>query len=185
MCIRDRLQEAGLPHDVLQIVTGSGEVVGGAISQKCDYLMFTGSTQTGKILGKTVGERLVGYSAELGGKNPMIIAPDADIEKHIDTIATACFSNSGQLCVSIERIYVPESIYDEFLRAFQRATESIVLGKGLNWGYTMGSLIGPEQLDRVQGLVDDARAKGATVLTGGKPRPDIGPVSYTHPSPRD
>ena len=95
------LQEAGLPHDVLQIVTGSGEVVGGAISQKCDYLMFTGSTQTGKILGKTVGERLVGYSAELGGKNPMIIAPDADIEKHIDTIATACFSNSGQLCVSV------------------------------------------------------------------------------------
>lgn len=172
------LQEAGLPHDVLQIVTGSGEVVGGAISQKCDYLMFTGSTQTGKILGKTVGERLVGYSAELGGKNPMIIAPDADIEKHIDTIATACFSNSGQLCVSIERIYVPESIYDEFLRAFQRATESIVLGKGLNWGYTMGSLIGPEQLDRVQGLVDDARAKGATVLTGGKPRPDIGPYHF-------
>ena len=140
--------------------------------------MFTGSTKTGKILGTTVGERLVGYSAELGGKNPMIIAPDADIDKHIDTIATACFSNSGQLCVSIERIYVPDAIFDQFINAFRRATESIKLGSGLNWDYTMGSLIGQNQLDVVQHFVDDAVDKGATVITGGKPRPDIGPYHF-------
>ncbi|UQZ28820.1 succinic semialdehyde dehydrogenase [Corynebacterium accolens] len=172
------LKEAGLPKDLLQIVTGSGRVVGSAIAERCDYLMFTGSTKTGKILGTTVGERLVGYSAELGGKNPMIIAPDADIDKHIDTIATACFSNSGQLCVSIERIYVPEAIFDQFITAFRRATESIKLGSGLNWDYTMGSLISQDQLDVVQHFVDDAVNKGATVITGGKPRPDIGPSHF-------
>ena len=143
------LLNAGLPHDVFQIVTGTGREVGQAIAERCDYLMFTGSTQTGKILGEVVGIRLVGYSAELGGKNPMVIAPDADIDEHIDTIATACFSNSGQLCVSIERIYVPDEIFDTFLSKFKAATERITLGTGLNWNYQMGSLINQEQLDRV------------------------------------
>ena len=172
------LTNAGLPHDVFQIVTGSGKVVGQAIAQQCDYLMFTGSTATGKLLGKVVGERLVGYSAELGGKNPMIIAPDADIEAHIDTIATACFSNSGQLCVSIERIYVPDEVFDRFIGAFSEATKRIKLGSGLNWNYQMGSLINQNQLDTVQRFVDDAVAKGATVVSGGKPRPDLGPFFF-------
>ena len=172
------LTNAGLPHDVFQIVTGSGKVVGQAIAQQCDYLMFTGSTATGKLLGKVVGERLVGYSAELGGKNPMIIAPDADIEAHIDTIATACFSNSGQLCVSIERIYVPDEVFDRFIGAFSEATKRIKLGSGLNWNYQMGSLINQNQLDTVQRFVDDAVAKGATVVSGGTPRPDLGPFFF-------
>lgn len=172
------LIEAGLPRDLFQIVTGSGKVVGQAITAQCDYLMFTGSTATGKILGETVGERLVGFSAELGGKNPMLIAPDADVEKHADTIATACFSNSGQLCVSVERIYVADSIFDRFITAFRKATESITLGTGLNWDYEMGSLINQDQLDRVQAFVDDAVAKGATVVTGGNARPDIGPYHF-------
>ena len=172
------LTNAGLPHDVFQIVTGSGKEVGQAIAQQCDYLMFTGSTATGKLLGKVVGERLVGYSAELGGKNPMIIAPDADIEAHIDTIATACFSNSGQLCVSIERIYVPDEVFDRFIGAFSEATKRIKLGSGLNWNYQMGSLINQNQLDTVQRFVDDAVAKGATVVSGGKPRPDLGPFFF-------
>ncbi|AQQ15485.1 Putative succinate-semialdehyde dehydrogenase [NADP(+)] 2 [Corynebacterium glaucum] len=172
------LLNAGLPHDLFQIVTGSGEVVGQAIAERCDYLMFTGSTKTGKLLGKIVGERLVGYSAELGGKNPMVIAPDADIARHIDTITTACFSNSGQLCVSIERIYVHKDIYDEFLTAFTAATEKLTLGSGLNWDYNVGSLINQDQLDRVTAFVDDAVVKGATVITGGIARPDVGPFHF-------
>lgn len=172
------LLNAGLPHDVFQIVTGTGRVVGQAIAERCDYLMFTGSTKTGKHLGKVVGERLVGYSAELGGKNPMLVAADADIEKHIDTIATACFSNSGQLCVSIERIYVADEVFDRFISAFRDATERIKLGTGLNWNYQMGSLINQDQLDTVQRFVDDAVSKGATVVTGGKPRPDLGPFFF-------
>lgn len=172
------LLNAGLPHNLFQIVTGSGTVVGQAIAQRCDYLMFTGSTATGKLLGKVVGERLVGYSAELGGKNPMIISPDADVAKHADTIATACFSNSGQLCVSIERIYAHTEIYDEFLHAFKAATEKLTLGTGLNWNYSMGSLINQDQLDRVTAFLEDAVAKGATVVTGGKARPDVGPYHF-------
>lgn len=172
------LVNAGMPRDLFQVVTGTGEVVGQAIAQRCDYLMFTGSTATGRLLGKTMGERLVGYSAELGGKNAMIVAPDADITKHAQTIATSCFSNSGQLCVSIERIYVHAGVYEEFLVALKAATEAIVLGKGLNWDYEMGSLISQKQLERVQAYVDDAVAKGATVLTGGKARPDIGPYHF-------
>ena len=108
----------------------------------------------------------------------MIIAPDADIEAHIDTIATACFSNSGQLCVSIERIYVPDEVFDRFIGAFSEATKRIKLGSGLNWNYQMGSLINQNQLDTVQRFVDDAVAKGATVVSGGTPRPDLGPFFF-------
>ena len=100
------LFDAGLPRDLVQLVTGSGRVVGSAIADQCDFLMFTGSTATGKVLGEQVGRRLIGYSAELGGKNPLIIANDADVNYAARGAIDACFSNSGQLCVSIERIYV-------------------------------------------------------------------------------
>ena len=178
LVVKQLLVDAGLPEDIFQVVTGSGTVVGGAIAERCDYLMFTGSTATGKKLGRTAGERLIGYSAELGGKNAMIVAPDADVQKHARTMAIACFSNAGQLCVSIERIYVHTDIYDDFLHAFTHSTESLTLGKGLNWDYDMGSLIDDTQLKRVQTYVDDAVAKGARVVTGGTPRPDVGPLHF-------
>lgn len=172
------LLEAGLPEDVLQVAPGSGRVVGTAIAQRCDYLMFTGSTATGKILGEICGRRLIGYSAELGGKNPMIVARDANIEKFLDSAVLGCLANSGQLCVSIERIYVEDAIYEEFTEAFVRRVGEVKLGAGFDWSVGMGSLASRQQLDTVHEYVEDARSRGATVRTGGTARPDLGPYFY-------
>lgn len=172
------LYEAGLPRDLFQVVTGPGRVVGSAIAERCDYLMFTGSTETGRVLGRTAGERLIGYSAELGGKNPMVVSHDVNIDIVAREAPNACFSNSGQLCVSIERIYVEADVYEAFTARFVDAVKKMRLGAGFDWNIDMGSLINQAQLDRVSEFVEDALAKGATLLTGGKARPDLGPYFY-------
>lgn len=168
------LEEAGLPGYVFQVVTGSGEVVGQTIAQECDYLMFTGSTATGRELAKTAGERLIDFSAELGGKNPLIIAADADLERAVRGAVAACFTNSGQLCISIERIYVHRELADEFTARFVAAVKRLRIGASHEWTIEMGSLVSPDHLKKVQSLVDDAVAKGAQVLTGGGPLPELG-----------
>ncbi|AGP31228.1 succinic semialdehyde dehydrogenase [Corynebacterium terpenotabidum] len=172
------LFEAGMPRNVVQLVTGPGRVVGNAIAESCDYLMFTGSTATGKRLGEIAGRRLIGFSAELGGKNPLIVTENAKVDKIVDGVVTGCFANSGQLCVSIERIYAHENVYDEFVTAFAKATSDMTLGAGYDWKYTMGSLAGAAQLATVEKYVDDAKDKGAKVVAGGKARPDLGPYFY-------
>ncbi len=172
------LFEAGLPRDLAQIVTGPGRVVGTAIAERCDYLMFTGSTKTGKILGETAGKRLIGYSAELGGKNPLLVAADANVDHSARDAIEACFSNSGQLCVSIERMYVARDVYEEFVSAFTNRVKAMTIGPGFDWNVHMGSLISQDQLRTVQRFVDDAVSKGATVVAGGKHRPDLGPYFY-------
>ncbi|QGU06089.1 Putative succinate-semialdehyde dehydrogenase [NADP(+)] 2 [Corynebacterium occultum] len=172
------LAEAGLPQDVFQVVTGTAEEVGQQIVAECDYLMFTGSTKTGRLLASQAGERLIDFSAELGGKNPLIIAADADLNKVVPGAITACFSNSGQLCISIERIYVHRNLAAEFSARFQAATKVLRVGAGREWTVEMGSLISEEQLARVQSFVDDAVARGATILSGGHALPELGPCFF-------
>lgn len=172
------LMEAGLPAFVFQVITGAGSVVGQTIVEECDYLMFTGSTKTGRLLAKQAGERLIGFSAELGGKNPLIIAADADLDKTVRGAVNACFANSGQLCISIERIYVHRTLAEEFTARFKAATSALKLGAGHAWTVEMGSLISPEHLARVQELIDDAVAKGAKILTGGHALPELGPCFF-------
>lgn len=173
------LEEAGLPRDVMQVLTGRGAVTGQAVAQECDYLMFTGSTAVGRRLGATAGERLIGFSAELGGKNPLIVAPDADVARAARGAVTACFSNSGQLCISIERIYVHRAVADAFLTAFIAETGAMRIGGGREWTVDMGSLISVEHKDRVASLVRDAVSRGATVLAGGRELTDLGPAFYS------
>lgn len=172
------LYEAGMPRDVVQLVTGPGRIVGNSIAEQCDYLMFTGSTATGRALGEIAGRRLIGYSAELGGKNPAIVTRDANVDKVIPEVLTGCFSNSGQLCVSIERIYVHKDRYDQFVQKFGKATKDMKLGVGHDWKVQMGSLINAGQMATVEKFVDDAVDKGATLVAGGKARPDLGPYFY-------
>lgn len=172
------LFEAGMPRNVVQLVTGPGRVVGNAIAETCDYLMFTGSTATGKTLGEIAGRRLIGYSAELGGKNPLIVTENADVDKIVDGVVTGCFANSGQLCVSIERIYAHANVYDEFVEKFGKATSGLKLGAGFDWSNGMGSLAGASQIATVEKYVDDAKDKGAKVVAGGRARPDLGPYFY-------
>ncbi|TDW16982.1 succinic semialdehyde dehydrogenase [Kribbella kalugense] len=172
------LYEAGLPRDAWLAVNGDGPTVGGALIQNADYICFTGSTRTGRLVAKQCGERLIGCSLELGGKNPMLVLRDADINRAAEGAIRACFANAGQLCVSMERLYVADQVYDAFVTAFVDRVKKIRLSAGTGWDVDMGSLISKAQLETVTRHVEDARSQGATVLAGGKPRPDIGPLFY-------
>ncbi|MGX6510129.1 succinic semialdehyde dehydrogenase [Rhodococcus sp. SJ-2] len=178
LAVADLLYEAGLPRDVFAVVPGPGSVVGTALVENTDYLMFTGSSQTGRLLAEQAGRRLIGFSAELGGKNPMIVTEGANLREVTEAAMRACFSNSGQLCISIERIYVERSIAPEFLRMFGDRVRKVALGASYDFGTEMGSLINEDQVKTVSGHVDDATSKGATVVAGGKARPDLGPLFY-------
>jgi succinate-semialdehyde dehydrogenase/glutarate-semialdehyde dehydrogenase len=172
------LYRAGLPQALYAIVPGPGSVVGTAIVEHCDYLMFTGSSATGSHLAEQCGRRLIGFSAELGGKNPMIVTRGANLGKAATTAVRACFSNAGQLCISIERIYVDQSVAAEFADKFGEAVRAMKLGTAYDFSADMGSLISDGQLKNVSDHVEDAKAKGAKVIAGGKARPDIGPLFY-------
>ncbi|MEU3756017.1 succinic semialdehyde dehydrogenase [Streptomyces olivoreticuli] len=175
---RELLIEAGLPAPVWQIVLGEGPVVGPAVVAHADYVSFTGSTRTGREVAEGAAARLVGCSLELGGKNAMLVLHDADVEKAAAGAVRGCFSSAGQLCISIERLYVHESVADAFVERFVARTRAMRLGTGLAYGADMGSLVSGRQLETVTRHVEEAVAKGATVLTGGRPRPDIGPLFY-------
>ncbi len=172
------LEEAGLPADLWQVVAGAGRELGTPIINNADYLGFTGSTATGKLIAAQCAERLIGCSLELGGKNPIVVLADADIERAAEGAVRGAFSNSGQLCVSMERVFVADQVYDRFVDRFVARTQAMSLGASLDWGLDMGSLISQTQLDAVVAHVDDAVAKGATVLAGGRARPDLGPFVY-------
>ena len=169
-------EEAGLPQDVLQVVLGHGEPTGQAVVDLADYVSFTGSTGTGRRVAAATGKRLVGVSLELGGKNTMYVAADADLRRAASGAVRACFSSAGQLCISAERLVVHADVYDEFVPRFVEQVSRMRLSTGLHWGADMGSLVSPEQKAKVLGHIDDAVSKGARVLTGGHERPDVGPL---------
>ncbi|MFI9775864.1 succinic semialdehyde dehydrogenase [Streptomyces sp. NPDC051956] len=175
---RDLLIEAGLPAEVFQVVLGEGPVVGPELVKHADYVSFTGSTRTGREVAQGAAARLVGVSLELGGKNAMLVLADADIDKAAAGAVRACFSSAGQLCISIERLYVHESIADAFVERFATRTKAMRLGKSLAYGADMGSLVGERQLETVTRHVDEAVAKGAKLVAGGVARPDIGPYFF-------
>jgi succinate-semialdehyde dehydrogenase/glutarate-semialdehyde dehydrogenase len=172
------LHDAGLPRELFQVVTGAGRVLGTPMIEQVDFLMFTGSVATGRIIAEQCGRRLIGFSAELGGKNPMIVLSDADIGNTVEGAVRACFSNSGQLCISVERMYIEDGIYDRFVPAFVERVKKMRLAAGLRWDVEMGSLVSQDQLDVVVRHVDDAVSNGAKVLAGGRARPDLGPLFY-------
>ncbi|WP_051107882.1 succinic semialdehyde dehydrogenase [Actinomadura atramentaria] len=176
--VLDLLVDLGLPRDLWQIVLGEPSVVGDPLIDNADYVSFTGSTRGGKAIAAKVAPRLINYSLELGGKNPMIVLPDADVERSAKGALRACFTNAGQLCISIERMYVHEDIYDRFVPRFAELAGKMQLGTGLDFTADMGSLTSRRQLDAVTAHVEQAVKEGATVLAGGKARPDVGPLFY-------
>lgn len=174
----DLLRRAGLPADVFPVVTGEGTVVGPAIAERVDYVMFTGSGRTGRLVARQAAERLIGCSLELGGKNPMIVLSDADLKKAVDGAVRACFSAAGQICVSVERMLVHETVWDSFISRFVERTKALRLGAALDFSVEMGSLASERQMKAVEDHVSDALAQGAKVLAGGRRRPDLGPLFY-------
>jgi succinate-semialdehyde dehydrogenase/glutarate-semialdehyde dehydrogenase len=172
------LEEAGMPAGLVQVVTGSGSQLGTPIIEQSDYLMFTGSTAVGRTVAAQAAERLIDFSMELGGKNALLVLDDAHVGKAVTGAVRACFSNAGQLCISIERIYVPTTLWDDFSARFAEAATAMKLSATLDYSADMGSLISEKQLKTVTHHVDDAVGKGASVLAGGRARPDIGPHFY-------
>ncbi|MEW5807923.1 succinic semialdehyde dehydrogenase [Mycolicibacterium litorale] len=172
------LERSGFPRGLVQVVVGPGSVVGAALIDAVDYVCFTGSTRAGRIVGAQAGGRLIGCSLELGGKNPMIVCHDADVDAAVEGAIKACFTNSGQLCLSIERIYVDRGIFDRFVAQLVEHTRRLRLGQSYGYDIDMGPLTSAEQLKTVIAQVEDAVTKGAQVRFGGRTRGDLGPLFY-------
>jgi succinate-semialdehyde dehydrogenase/glutarate-semialdehyde dehydrogenase len=176
--MRDRLVECGLPAGLLQVVTGPGSVLGDALVDHADFVMFTGSASVGRRVAERAAHRLIPFNMELGSKNAVIILPDANLRHAAQIVVEGTFNNCGQVCINYERLYVHASIYDAFLDEVLRQTRALRLGCEPTFGTDVGSLIGEEQLRTVEAHVADAVQKGAQVLIGGRRRPDLGPYFY-------
>jgi len=164
------MQQAGIPAGVINIVTGSGRVVGAAIAESLlvDKLSFTGSTHTGKNLLDSSKGNLKKLTLELGGKSPVIVLEDCDLEKTVAGVAAGIFSGAGQVCVAGSRAYVARSIYPEFLEKLKHHAQNIKVGEGFSPDSQMGPLISETQLSSVLSFVRGAVKEGAVVATGGE-----------------
>jgi acyl-CoA reductase-like NAD-dependent aldehyde dehydrogenase len=177
--IRAWKEDVGAP-DVLDVVNGTGET-GGALVDECDFIGFTGSERTGKIVMKRAADTLTPVSLELGGKDPMIVTRDADLDRAANAAAFGGLLNAGQICLSVERVYVEEPVYDEFLGKVQQNIERLRQGDdGRTYTAELGAMTSPAQLEIVSDHVEDARNAGARILTGGK-RKD-GPGDWYEPT---
>jgi len=172
------LADAGLPPGLFSVVVGEGPVVGTALVGAVDHVCFTGSTPTGKVVAQQAAARLVGASLELGGKNTLYVADDADLDRAAEAAVRDCFSSAGQLCVSMERLVLHDAVADAFLERFLPRVRRLRMGTALDFSTDLGCLVSAEQLARTREHVTDALARGARVLAGGHARPDIGPLFH-------
>lgn len=170
------LMEAGVPAGVLNVVTGYGERAGAALAahNDVDKISFTGSTATGRRIIDAAKGNLKKLSLELGGKSPVVILDDADLDLAIPGAANAIFFNAGQVCVAGTRVYAQRKVFDQVVDGLSAAASAMTLGHGLDPATQMGPLVSRKQLDAVCGYVDRARSAGATVLTGGEAVHDRG-----------
>ena len=177
--VRGWKEEVGGP-DVLDFVNGTGDT-GGALVDEVDFLHFTGSDRTGRIVMKRAADTLTPVSLELGGKDPAIVLRDADLERAANATAYGGFVNTGQVCMSIERIYVEEPVYDEFVAKLSDKVRALRQGAdGRSYSAEQGAMTTPAQIEIVSDHVEDARKKGARILTGGR-RKD-GPGDWYEPT---
>ncbi|WP_205695814.1 aldehyde dehydrogenase family protein [Conexibacter sp. SYSU D00693] len=165
--LEEGLKECGIPEGVFQIATGRG-ATGAALIDHVDMIMFTGSTATGKKVMAKAAETLTPVSLELGGKDPMIVLSDADVERAANSAVYWGMFNAGQTCISLERLYVEEPIYDEFVSKVVEKARALRQGFGESGSADVGSMTFPPQVDIVERHVEDAKAKGAKVLVGGE-----------------
>src|SRR6202020_1087552 len=138
-------------------------------------IIFTGSVETGRHVAEACGKRLIPTTMELGGKDAMIVLADADLDVAASGAVWGSFTNCGQVCLSVERIFVEQSVSEKFAELCVEKTKKLRLGPGSDPATDVGPLIRPQHVERMTTLMDDAVALGAKVLCGGKPRPDLGP----------
>ncbi|MEX1019613.1 MAG: NAD-dependent succinate-semialdehyde dehydrogenase [Litorilinea sp.] len=170
MLLFECLHDAGFPPGVVNLVTGSASQLTPAMMEHpaMRKLSFTGSTEVGKQLMEQAGARITKLSLELGGHAPLLVFPDVDLQKAAEQTVSGKFRNAGQSCIAPTRIYVHEDIFDDFADAIVAEVEKMKVGNGLDEGVIMGPLFDQSQLDNTIEFMDDAIAKGAKVLTGGK-----------------
>jgi acyl-CoA reductase-like NAD-dependent aldehyde dehydrogenase len=171
------MRKAGIPQDVIQVLTGDGST-GAALVDYVDYISFTGSTATGRKIAMRAAERFIPCSLELGGKDPLIVLKDADIDLAAAGTLVGALENAGQVCVSVERVYVEDAVYDSFIERIRHYASQLKLGAEDGIDIHVGSLTNERELLRCEAQVADAVAKGAQVIHGGKRRPDLGPLFY-------
>src|ERR1700742_3669693 len=170
----EMMRECGLPEDVFQVATGDGST-GAALIGQVDCVMFRGWSRTGKAVMRAAADALVPCYLELGGKDPMIVCADADLERAANAATFYSMNNGGQVCISVERCYVEEPIYEEFVARVTDKVRALRQGEPTGVGTVdVGAGVFPPQLDIVDEHVRDAVAKGAKVLTGGHPHSDRG-----------
>jgi aldehyde dehydrogenase (NAD+) len=164
------IQEAGFPEGVVNVLPGYGESAGAALAAHpgIDKVAFTGSTEVGKLIAKAAAENLTKVSLELGGKAPNIVFADSDLEQAVAGAMMGIFYNQGQVCCAGSRLFVEESVKDEFLGKLTERAERIAVGDPMNKSTQMGPQVSQEQLNRIKGYVDIARDEGAKVVTGGQ-----------------
>src|SRR5436190_16370788 len=177
--VRAWKEEIGGP-DVLEVVNGVGET-GGALVDEVDFVQFTGSDRTGKVVMKRAADTLTPVSLELGGKDPLIVLADADLDRAVNATTTGALANTGQICMAIERVYVEEPVYDEYVERLTQAVGRVRQGDdGRSFKADVGAMTTPAQAEVVADHVEDARGKGARVLTGGNRRD--GPGDWYEPT---
>lgn len=174
------LEEAGLPKDVLQIVTGYGSPTGEALVDHVDYIMFTGSTAVGKKIAVQAATRLIPFCLELGGNNAMIVLKDADVDKAAACAVRSGLENAGQMCITNSRILVEAPIYEPFVAAMEKWRKKVKVGFGAPGDFKvhMGSLTNRREFDRAQAHIQDAVKNGARVVGGGNPLTALGPLFF-------
>ncbi len=172
------LREAGVPDDVFQIVIGEGPVGAALVEAPIDKVIFTGSVATGRRVAELAGKRLLPVVLELGGKDPMIVFNDVDVDVVSSGAVWGAFMNAGQTCLSVERCYVQRGVYEEFVKACVEKTAKLRVGRGDDPATEVGPMISERQLRIIETQVEEARAAGASVLVGGKRLSELGPNFY-------
>ena len=168
---RELFVEAGLPGDLFQVVQGRGDVGEALVDGGVDFVHFTGSTAVGRKIGAACGERLVPCALELGGKAPAIVCADADLDRTAQALVWGAFSNQGQVCASVERVYIHAAVYDELVRKLVTRTKQLRLGNPRQPEVDVGVMTSERQVEIVEARVKDAVARGARVEVGGARRP--------------
>lgn len=176
--LQSLLHAAGIPADIFQVVVGDGTTGAALVHSRIDKLVFTGSVSTGKRIAAAATERLLPVVLELGGKDPMLVLDDADIDVASSGAVWGAFVNAGQTCLSVERCYVHRSLYDKFLQACVEKTKKLRVGNGMDASTDIGPMIHERQLLIVESHVEDALSRGARLLTGGHRLPELGQNFY-------
>src|ERR1700676_143255 len=167
--------DAGFPKNLVTVIQGGGEVGQALIDAPPDKIMFTGSVATGRRVAEACAKKLIPSVLELGGKDAMIVLADANLEVAASAAVWGSYTNCGQVCLSVERLFVEQSVSDKFAQLCVKKTKKLRLGPGSDPATDVGPLIRPQHVQRMSDLLADATQHGATILCGGHPRPDLGP----------